>query len=149
MPKVCVNCRYLKRVGSYYYCEKFGWHIKPEVAKTRAPFMLVMVMLGIYSKSSYKIFRNIFRLIIKSMEKKMNEKYKRYYEAFKRIFNVLFPSALSWVNFMLMWFFMAAMVYSAKIHEPLQTLISGLATIYCLNEWDKRMRRKWMRRKLK
>ena len=71
----------------------------------------------------------------------MNEKCKHYYETFGRIFDTLFPSALSWVNFMFMWVFMAVMVYGAKIHEPLQTLISGLATLYCLNEWDKRMER--------
>ena len=36
MPKVCVQCRHLKRTRPYYYCEKFGWYIKPELAKTQA-----------------------------------------------------------------------------------------------------------------
>jgi len=63
--------------------------------------------------------------------------FRRYLKLFEEVFNTLFPSALSWVNFILMWFFMAAMVYGATIHEPLQTLISGLATLYCLNEWSR------------
>jgi len=72
----------------------------------------------------------------------MKEKYKHYYEIFGRIFNTLFPSALSWVNFMFMWMFMFAMWVGMQEHNPIKALISALGTIYCLNEWDKRIERK-------
>ena len=66
---------------------------------------------------------------------------RRYQILLGEILSALFPSAIAWVNFMSMWIFMSVMIYNAQIHKPIQTVIAGLGTLYCLNEWDKRINR--------
>jgi len=66
---------------------------------------------------------------------------RRYQILLGKILAALFPSAIAWVDFMFIWVFMLTMIYNAQIHEPIQTVIAGLGTLYCLNEWDKRINR--------
>ena len=52
----------------------------------------------------------------------------------------LFPSAIAYTNFICMIAFLFATISSAQQKDTLLTLISAFATLYCLNEWDKRIK---------
>jgi len=56
------------------------------------------------------------------------------------LFNAMFPSAMALVDFMCMIGFLLAMISSAQQNNPLLTVISALAALYCLNEWERRIR---------
>ena len=66
---------------------------------------------------------------------------RRYQILLGEILSALFPSAIAWVDFMFIWVFLLTTIYNAQIHKPIQTVIAGLGTLYCLNEWDKRINR--------
>ena len=57
---------------------------------------------------------------------------------FVELFNALFPSALAFVDFMLMIAFLLAMISSAQQKNPLLTAVCAFAALYCLNEWERR-----------
>jgi len=59
---------------------------------------------------------------------------------FVELFNALFPSAAAYVNFMCMIGFLLAMISSAQQDNPLLTAISALGALYCLNEWERRIK---------
>ena len=56
------------------------------------------------------------------------------------LFNALFPSALAYVDFMCMIGFLLAMISSAQQKNPLPTVVCAFATLYCLNEWERRIK---------
>ena len=56
------------------------------------------------------------------------------------LFNAMFPSAIAFANFICMIAFLLAMTSSAQQNNPLLTVISALGTLYCLNEWERRIR---------
>jgi hypothetical protein len=50
-------------------------------------------------------------------------------------------SFIGWFDFLAMFLFLVAMcLFSFVKHDTIGTLLSGFAAIYCLNEWDKRMK---------
>ena len=56
------------------------------------------------------------------------------------LFNALFPSAMAFVDFMCMIAFLLAMTSSAQQKNPLLTAICTFASLYCLNEWERRIK---------
>ena len=56
------------------------------------------------------------------------------------LFNALFPSAVAYVNFVFMIAFLWITISSAQQNNPLLTVISALGTLYCLNEWERRIK---------
>ena len=58
---------------------------------------------------------------------------------FVELFNAMFPSALAFVDFMCMIAFLVSEVYAALQKNPLLTAVCTFATLYCLNEWERRL----------
>lgn len=56
------------------------------------------------------------------------------------LFNAMFPSALAFVDFMCMVAFLLAMTSSAQQKNLLLTAVCALGTLYCLNEWERRIK---------
>ena len=56
------------------------------------------------------------------------------------LFKAMFPSAMAFVDFMCMIAFLLAMTSSAQQDNPLLTVISALGALYCLNEWERRIK---------
>jgi hypothetical protein len=51
-------------------------------------------------------------------------------------------SFIGWFNFLVMILFLIAMcVYSFVKHDAIGAFLTGFGAIYCLNEWDKRMKK--------
>jgi hypothetical protein len=61
----------------------------------------------------------------------------------KSLFKTLFPSFISFFDFLMMLLLLEIMcIFSFVKHDVMGTLLAAFAAIYCLNEWDKRIVRK-------
>jgi len=58
----------------------------------------------------------------------------------KEIFQQLFPDCLAYTNFIMMLAFLLITIHYCIAKEPLYVLVSAIGTLYCMNEWDRRMR---------
>ena len=56
------------------------------------------------------------------------------------LFNAMFPSAIAFANFICMIAFLLAMTSSAQQKNPLLTAVCAFAALYCLNEWERRIK---------
>jgi len=56
------------------------------------------------------------------------------------LFDAMFPSAIAFANFICMIAFLLAMTSSAQQKNPLLTAICAFASLYCLNEWERRIK---------
>jgi hypothetical protein len=54
----------------------------------------------------------------------------------------LFPTFISCFDFLLMFLFLLTMcLFSFGKHDLMGTLLSAFGAIYCMNEWDKRIKK--------
>jgi hypothetical protein len=59
----------------------------------------------------------------------------------KSLFKTLFPTAICYFDFWMMFLFLFVMcLFSFGKHDVMGTILSAFGAIYCMNEWDKRMK---------
>ena len=66
---------------------------------------------------------------------------KKVWQIAKEVIKQLFPDCLAYTNFIMMIAFLLATVNFSMAKQTLHVLISALGTIYCLNEWDRRIKK--------
>ena len=64
----------------------------------------------------------------------------RFVKVVKEVVRQLFPDCLAYANFIMMLAFLLVTINYCILKQPLYVLVSAIGTLYCMNEWDRRMR---------